>query len=116
MELINSMGWADFWFWAFTIQGFMFLRFGIKMAIAMKSISDLLPEIETEIIKRETAFQKNLKKVRETEERERYLLKAMNDSMSVLDVKGFLAQRMSNTPKHWEPISKENINPDKIVS
>ena len=46
--------------------------------------------------------------------REMYILKTMNDSMNVTDTKGFLIQRMKNSPKEFEPAKEEDVKPDNI--
>ena len=47
-------------------------------------------------------------------ERENYVLKTMNDAMKVVDIRGFMAQRMSNAPSHFKPKTEEEINTDKV--
>ena len=46
--------------------------------------------------------------------RENYLLKTMNDSLNVVDMAGFIAQRMRNAPKDFEPKTEEEIKPDNV--
>ena len=46
--------------------------------------------------------------------RENYLLKTMNDAMSVSDIAGFMSQRMRNAPKEFQPKTDAEINPDNV--
>ena len=55
-----------------------------------------------------------LEKFKKTLERENYLLKMINDSMNVTNIRGFIMQRMSMVPKSWEPKTEEEINRDII--
>ena len=47
-------------------------------------------------------------------EREEYLLKMINDSLSVTDMAGFIAQRMRNAPEKFEKADLDKMNLDKI--
>ena len=49
-------------------------------------------------------------------ERENYMLKTINDAMSVSDVAGFIRQRMNNAPSYFEPKTVEEIKPDFVNS
>ena len=46
--------------------------------------------------------------------RENYLLKTMNDSLNVVDMAGFISQRMRNAPKDFEAKTDEEVNIDNI--
>jgi hypothetical protein len=46
--------------------------------------------------------------------RENYLLKAMNDSMKVIDPKDFMIHRMRIAPKEFKMKTREEVNPDEI--
>ena len=57
-----------------------------------------------------------LDELEDTTRRELYLMKAINDAMDVVDVRGFIYQRMKNAPEDFEPLDEEDVKPDKISS
>lgn len=105
-------------FWSFFVFHIVVNIINLKLS---KKKEDLYKKTANLLDKSIKARQDGIKLTEKTMEkykiaisREAYLLKTMNDAMKVTEPKGFMAQRMRNAPKEFEPRKEKDIKPDKI--
>ena len=115
MEFMEG-NWSYLWFWILVIQIFLYIRIVSKYEVRILAIANMIPSLEKEILGRELEYNKIKNKLKEIEEKEKFLLKTINDSMSVIDPKGFISQRMKNAPKHFTAADPKDYNLDKVNS
>ena len=115
MEFMDG-NWSYLWFWLLIINIFTSIRYAAKVEFKLLKIRETLPKLEEEITHREKVFVRTVSALKEAEEKEKFLLKMINDSMSVLDIRGFIVQRMNNAPKHFKKAKEEDVKPDKVNS
>ncbi len=89
----------------------------IMIIILMTGIKALQKKLEEELdenLKTLDELNQTLMELKQVKIQEIYLLKTMNDSMNVIDPKGFMVQRMQNAPSDFKPKEEDEIKPDKI--
>ena len=78
----------------------------------LKKLNKTLKEQNDDLFEK---FKEASERYKATATREIYLMKSLNDAWNVVDMRGFLSQRIANAPKSFQALDENDVKPDGVT-